>query len=186
MNKPTTAEVARFFDKVKITKHCWLWIRGINSGGYGVFEFHDNSLRAHRFSYELFVGPIKPGYCILHRRECGNRNCVNPHHLYMGTRADNARDREIWGNRLLNRFSKETGGSVLTTGKRIRQLRIDRKLSQKQLAEKLGVSRQAVNGWENDKGLPYWTNLGQLADLFGVSIKFLLYGENNKGGKTDE
>ncbi len=66
----------------------------------------------------------------------------------------------------------------MITGKRIRQLRLGRKLSQKQLAEKLGVSRQAVNGWENDKGLPYWTNLGQLADLFGVSIKYLLYGDN--------
>ena len=66
----------------------------------------------------------------------------------------------------------------MTTVQRIRQLRIDRKLSQKQLADELGLTRQAVNGWENDKGLPHWANLGQLADYFRVSVQYLLYGSN--------
>ncbi len=97
MDKPTTAEVARFFDKVQITKHCWLWT-GCIVGGYGQFGFRGSIIRAHRFSYELFVGPIELEKHILHRRECGNRNCVNPHHLYMGTNDDNMRDKATWGN----------------------------------------------------------------------------------------
>lgn len=68
-----------------------------------------------------------------------------------------------------------------TTGQRIRQLRQGKHLNQKQLAERLGVSRQIVNYWENDRYLPNWANLGQLADEFGVSIKYLLYGADNEG-----
>ena len=69
----------------------------------------------------------------------------------------------------------------MTTGQRIRQLRIKRELSQKQLAARIGLTRQVVNGWEADKWLPNWANLGQLADEFGVSVQFLLYGDDNKG-----
>ena len=76
--------------------------------------------------------------------------------------------------------------SIMTTGERIRQLRLDRKMSQKQLAERFGLHRYTVIAWESDKWLPGWANLQQLAEYFGVSVKSLLYGENNKGGKTDE
>ncbi len=98
MKKPTTEEVARFFDKVRITKHCWVWIAPKGKKGYGRFKFRGDGILAHRFSYQLFVGPIEPGEHILHRRECGNPSCVNPNHLYMGTNADNMRDRGLWGN----------------------------------------------------------------------------------------
>ncbi len=98
MIRPTTKEVARFIDKVQITKHCWLWTDYPTSGGYGHFWSNGKRIKASHFSYELFVGPIEPGKHILHRRECGNRNCVNPHHLYTGTNSDNIRDRMIWGD----------------------------------------------------------------------------------------
>lgn len=97
MDRPTTKVVARFFDYVQITKHCWLWLGHLNHNGYGLFRFNKGRGKAHRFSYALFVGPIEPGKHILHRRECGNPSCVNPNHLYMGTNADNVRDRMMWG-----------------------------------------------------------------------------------------
>lgn len=97
MGHPATAVVARFFDKVQITKSCWLWI-GAKHEGYGAFYFRGKTFRAHRFSYELFVGPIEQGKMVLHRRECDNPSCVNPNHLYMGTQVDNTRDMMMWGN----------------------------------------------------------------------------------------
>lgn len=47
-------------------------------------------------------------------------------------------------------------------------------LSQTELAEKLMVSRQAVSKWESGKGTPDITNLKAMAELFGVSVDFLM------------
>lgn len=50
-------------------------------------------------------------------------------------------------------------------------------LSQEQLAEKLNVSRQVVTKWESENGIPEIGNLKALADLFNVSVDFLLDDE---------
>ena len=50
-------------------------------------------------------------------------------------------------------------------------------LSQEDLADKLGVSRQAISRWELGSTMPDATNLLQLSDLFGVSIDYLLHDD---------
>ena len=47
-------------------------------------------------------------------------------------------------------------------------------LSQEELAEKIGVSRQAVSKWETGEALPEITKLKGLAEVFGVTTDFLL------------
>ncbi len=47
-------------------------------------------------------------------------------------------------------------------------------LSQEALSEKIGVSRQAVSKWETGDALPEVTKLKSLAELFGVTVDFLL------------
>lgn len=61
----------------------------------------------------------------------------------------------------------------MTTGQRIRTLRIRAGLSQEQLAEKVGVSRQAVTKWELDRAVPSARNLGGLSRALGVSVASL-------------
>lgn len=61
-----------------------------------------------------------------------------------------------------------------TLGKRIVQNRKRKNLTQDQLAEKLGVTAQAVSKWENDQSCPDITMLPKLADIFGISIDELL------------
>lgn len=62
-------------------------------------------------------------------------------------------------------------------GKRIANARKERGLTQDGLAEKLGVSAQAVSKWENDQTCPDITLLPQLAKLFGITVDELLCGK---------
>lgn len=69
---------------------CWLW-RGSTVGmGYGTLCVNGRTVRAHRHSYELYVGPIPKGLFVLH--SCDNPGCVNPAHLFTGAGADNMQD----------------------------------------------------------------------------------------------
>ena len=60
---------------------------------------------------------------------------------------------------------------------KLKALRKQFKLSQEQLAEKIGVSRQAITKWETEGGLPDIENLMAIAALFSISIDELLTGE---------
>ena len=62
----------------------------------------------------------------------------------------------------------------MTLGEKLQRLRRARGLTQEQLAEKVGVSRQSLSGWENDTSLPDTANVIALADLFGVTTDYLL------------
>jgi hypothetical protein len=87
----------RFFSKVllpapsKMEKDCWIWIGTKNSGGYGVIRvLKGQSMKlAHRLSYQFDKGLFNQSLCVLHK--CNNPECVNPNHLYLGTRTDNHR-----------------------------------------------------------------------------------------------
>ena len=63
------------------------------------------------------------------------------------------------------------------TGKTIKELREKRKLTQKELAEKLQVSDKAVSKWETGRGLPDIGIIDDLAKALGVSIAELLTGD---------
>src|ERR1019366_5456905 len=58
---------------------CWTWTGSLDKDGYGKSWQEGGSYRAHRASYEFFVGPIPAGLTIDHL--CRNRACVRPDHL---------------------------------------------------------------------------------------------------------
>lgn len=69
----------RFWSRVeKQPNGCWLWLRG-KCQGYGTFWDGRRHARAHRYAYEVAVGPIPAGLELDHL--CRNRACVNPMHL---------------------------------------------------------------------------------------------------------
>ena len=64
-----------------------------------------------------------------------------------------------------------------TLGKRISEQRKKLSLTQEELAEKLGVSAQAVSKWENDVSCPDILLLPEIAKLLGVTVDALLSGK---------
>lgn len=62
----------------------------------------------------------------------------------------------------------------MTFGKKLKQARKKAKLTQEELALKLGISRSAIAKWETDKGLPDVQNLKVIAAILEVSIDYLL------------
>ncbi len=65
----------------------------------------------------------------------------------------------------------------MTFGERLYEMRRKSGLSQEQLAEKLEVSRQSISKWESDKAYPEMTRLLFMSDYFGVSLDYLMRGE---------
>ncbi len=74
---------------------CWTWTGACNRAGYGMVRVDRRTELAHRISYELSVGPVAAGLEVCHR--CDNPPCVNPDHLFMGTRQDNESDKKLKG-----------------------------------------------------------------------------------------
>ena len=70
----------------------------------------------------------------------------------------------------------------MTFAEKLTSIRKQAGMSQEQLAEKLGVSRQAVTKWETDSGIPDIENMMAISVLFDISIDELL--SNEKGQKS--
>ena len=66
----------------------------------------------------------------------------------------------------------------MTLGQNIQNARRAQGLSQEALAEKIGVSRQALGKWEKDTALPGLDNLQTLAAALGIGVDALLGAEN--------
>lgn len=116
---------------------CWLWLGGQTRNGYGVF--HPDRLEtdgAHRVAYKLYCAEIPEGYHVLHK--CDVPSCVNPDHLFVGTRSDNMKDMWSKGRGIAGR--KFTREDVLE----IKRLLASGK-SQYQIAAVYGVSQTAIS-----------------------------------------
>ena len=75
---------------------------------------------------------------------------------------------------------------TIETANRLYELRKKHNLSQEELAEKLGVSRQAVSKWERCEASPDTDNLIALAKIYNLSLDELIYGEKENDKEKEE
>lgn len=148
--------IARFWSKVRKMKpdECWPWQASKRNKGYGAFVWADENGkvvqgRAHRFSFEIHQH--KPEKCVLHT--CDNPPCVNPRHLFEGTRKDNNDDMQRKGrkvpggthlkaNGLIGKYERGTEHhNAKLSPLKIRQIReLKTRLSYSQLSSRFGIA----------------------------------------------
>jgi len=95
---------------------------------------------AHRISYQLNIGPIPDDLCVCHR--CDNPACINPDHLFLGTKKDNSQDC-IDKGRWPDRKGSVNGRAKLTEAQ-IEEVR-NASGSQSAIAARFGVNQQVVS-----------------------------------------
>lgn len=140
----------RFWHRVaKIPFHeCWEWSGTPMTVGYGyIADENGRDSYAHRVSWRLHHGDIPAGMCVLHR--CDNRMCVNPDHLFLGTRTENQADA---ANKGRMPHGEKHWNSVLTQDQALDIIdRIADGIPCSRIAKHLGVSRYAVANLANGK-----------------------------------
>jgi hypothetical protein len=144
-----SVEDARAYIKarVKVDENgCWIWQRALSASGYGrlcvPFAGLDRPRRvgmvAHRASYEAFCGPIDREMDACHR--CDVRACVNPSHIFAGSRQDNVADMVAKGR---NRKGADTWNAKLTD-EDVRAIRASNEL-QRVLAKRYNINQCAIS-----------------------------------------
>ncbi len=124
-------------------KECIEWLGARDKNGYGRIKPQTKKrMRAHRFSYQCFIGEIPEGYLVCHK--CDNPSCVNPEHLFLGTPKDNTRDMHKKGRAKCNLVGlpmKMLPNSKLNKEQvlEIRKLIKEGKILQKEIAKMFNV-----------------------------------------------
>lgn len=143
----------RFWGKVnKLSiNECWVWTGCKEKMGHGRIRVNKSTREmAHRLSYILANGEIPKDKCVCH--SCDNPSCVNPNHLWVGSKGQNNTDRASKGRSAkaigeLNNSSKLTNENVIE----IKNL-IKGGVKPKQLAIKFNVSQATIGRIKNNLG----------------------------------
>jgi hypothetical protein len=118
---------------------CWIWTAGKFPNGYGNIWHNGTNRGAHCVSYELYRGPIPAGMYVCHH--CDNPACVNPHHLFLGTPADNMADRDTKGRQARG----PAHGLAKLTEADIQAIRNAGNISNMELAQQYGVHNATIS-----------------------------------------
>ena len=128
-------DINRFMAKVEKIPFtdCWIWSGALKPNGYGDMLYEGRTQTAHRVSYQLFVGEIAKNLDICHK--CDVRHCVNPLHLFAGTRKQNMEDAVS-----KNRMKKSRAKLTQQQANEIKELSIPNYL----IAKKYDVSQNII------------------------------------------
>jgi hypothetical protein len=138
---------------VRPKTRCWVWISTRNPQGYGLFQVGKSARLAHRISWAYHNGD--PGdLCVLHR--CDNPPCVNPEHLFLGTRTDNLKDMREKGRwKCLNPQKGSKNPFSVLTESQVKEIKRSTG-SSREVAQRYGVNSSCVRKIRSGKS---WTHV---------------------------
>jgi hypothetical protein len=132
---------ARIATRIIITDDgCWEWGLKCRPNGYARVTFKRQSWYAHRLSYFAHGGELIEGMDVCHK--CDNRKCVNPSHLFQGTRGDNMQDALSKGRVASGLSLPQT--KLSENDRELILVRINRGDKYVSIASDYGVSRQTI------------------------------------------
>jgi hypothetical protein len=139
--KPIVADP--LWERVYITDTCWLWTGSRTPDGYGRMHRNGDLVYVHRFVAEATYGQSVTGMKVCHR--CDNPPCARPDHLFIGTQADNMRDRDQKGRGVIAAVGEDNPSARLTESQ-VLELRTSKKSwpEIKEIAERLNVTPMSV------------------------------------------
>ena len=125
------------------TTGCWEWKRATQRNGYGVARFNGKTVRAHRLAYEIANGQrVSPSLDVCHH--CDNRACVNPDHLFAGTRADNMQDCAAKKRLVMPHLYGEMCPASKLSEDDVRAIRSIRGISQREIGRRYNVDKGTI------------------------------------------
>lgn len=134
-------------DHVAHLGKCWVWGGALKPNGYGIFGAEDwrRPVYTHRYSWQLEHGSAPGAMQVLHK--CDNRRCVNPSHLFLGTHADNMRDKVAKGRAPGRDMRGPKNPRAKLTAQDMKEIRASYSaggVTQLQLANRFGVNRASI------------------------------------------
>lgn len=113
--------IERFYENTKMDENseCLIWIKSLDTSGYGMFKLNNKLISSHRFIYFYNYPKIATNFYICHK--CDVKRCVNISHLFHATQYDNMQDM-IQKHRDYHP-SKEQNGNHKLTEKNVEKIR---------------------------------------------------------------
>jgi predicted XRE-type DNA-binding protein len=148
---------------------CWPWTGTSRRGGYGIFRVGRRFHGAHRIAVLIATGEWAGDLWVLH--SCDFPACCNPAHLRVGTARENAEDRKLRPKQHAPRGIKHQDRAMA-----LRLARVERGLSQREIARLVGVSQPNVSLVESGQTSPRADKIARYAAAYGVPVETFIPG----------
>lgn len=149
----------RIKERINISKNgCWEWSLKVRKNGYARVTYKQKSFYAHRLSFSAFNEILLDSSDMDVCHKCDNRKCVNPSHLFLGTRRDNMQDaknkkRLSTGECHSKKIRGEKSGASKLKEAEVVDIigLLNNGAKQKDLAEKYNLEKSTISAIKNRK-----------------------------------
>jgi hypothetical protein len=135
----------KLLDRTSVVEDgCWMFLGAWDSHQYGIVWYGGHNKGAHIVSYEYHIGPVPKDKFVLHK--CDHPWCVNPEHLFVGTKKENYDDMIAKGRGDDCHRRGEDNNTTILTEQQVIEIYslLDKGLTHTSIAIRYGVARPTI------------------------------------------